>query len=378
MDNAEAHNILNSTQFGSRKGKMAISAVFLKRLSYDIIRQARLDAVMFDNDATACYDRMIASISAIISRRAGMSRQAARTLLVLLLRMRYHVRTAYGVASQAFSNAIKWLLGVMQGGGHSGSLWALTSSVMFDQMEATPGATFYSPNPKRGTRRIGEAFVDDTALWLLKMGLLLAVVIDMMSSSAQRWERLLFATGGALNLLKCFWYGIAWYYTHTGEPKMHKIKDTDPIIQLTSGSDPVPQTITRIEVTKGKCTLGVRLAPDGNDFDEFNYRLEQSTKMKQRLKMAPLNREQVGIGFRSIWKMMIQYPLGATCFTKKQCTKLQARYLPTFLSKQGINCMTASAVRHGPQTLGGMDIFNLETEQGVQHTKLLLAHMRQR
>jgi hypothetical protein len=41
---------------------------------------------------------------------------------------------------------------------------------------------------------------------------------------------------------------------------------------------------------------------------------------------------------------MIQYPLGATCFTKKQCSQIQAKYLPTFLSKMGINRMTATAV----------------------------------
>jgi hypothetical protein len=40
---------------------MLISAVLLKRLSYDIARQTRMDAIMFDNDATACYDRIIPS-----------------------------------------------------------------------------------------------------------------------------------------------------------------------------------------------------------------------------------------------------------------------------------------------------------------------------
>jgi hypothetical protein len=62
MYHAEKHNILHPGQYGSRKGKMAISAVLLKRLSYDIVRQARMDACMFDNDATACYDRMIPSL----------------------------------------------------------------------------------------------------------------------------------------------------------------------------------------------------------------------------------------------------------------------------------------------------------------------------
>jgi hypothetical protein len=55
MISAEKHGLLHHAQHGSRKGMMSISAVLLKRLSYDIIRQARMDACVFDNDASACY-----------------------------------------------------------------------------------------------------------------------------------------------------------------------------------------------------------------------------------------------------------------------------------------------------------------------------------
>jgi hypothetical protein len=158
---------------------------------------------------------------------------------------------------------------------------------------------------------------------------------------------------------------------------MMKTQPNDPDIQLTSGADfKTSHNIQRIEITKGMRTLGVRLAPNGNDNDEFNHRMTKATKMRDRLKLAPLNREHVGVGFCSIWKMKLQYPLGATCFTHKQCNRLQARYLPTFISKMGINRTTATAVRHGPHALGGMEIFHLETEQAVQHVKLITAHIR--
>jgi hypothetical protein len=97
-------------------------------------------------------------------------------LLIRLLRnMEYHVRTAYGVASFAFSNMNKLLLGVMQGGaGHSGTLWELTtSSIILGIMDETQGAGFYSPYPNQpGCQHTGEAFVDDTALWILQMRLM--------------------------------------------------------------------------------------------------------------------------------------------------------------------------------------------------------------
>ena len=215
---------------------------------------------------------------------------------------------------------------------------------MFDQMENTPGADFHSAHPTRDCHRTGEAFVDDTTLWLLQMGMLLTFAIALMQTSAQRWERLLHATGGALNLAKCFWYGIEWQFTPTGEPKMVHTTAGPPILLHSSPNLDNPATIQRVSTATGMRTLGVRLAPDGNDHDEFSYRIQQATKMQQRVAAAPLGREYVGIGFRAIWQMMIQYPLGSTCFTVQQCAKIQAKYLPTFLSKMGINRMTATAV----------------------------------
>jgi hypothetical protein len=110
MDHAQKYHLLHpSHQYGSwNKGKMCISAaVLLKCISYNhIVRQTRMDAIMFDNDARAwCYDRIIPSLAAMMSRRASrMTWNAAHVMIRLLLKMEYHVRTAYWVASIAFSN----------------------------------------------------------------------------------------------------------------------------------------------------------------------------------------------------------------------------------------------------------------------------------
>jgi hypothetical protein len=61
-------------------------------------------------------------------------------------------------------------------------------------------------------------------------------------------------------------------------------------------------------------------------------------------------------------------PPWSDVLSRKQCNKIQARYLPTFLSKMGINRTTATAVRHGPISLGGMNLIHLKTEQAVEHT----------
>ena len=43
----------------------------------------------------------------------------------------------------------------------------------------------------------------------------------------------------------------------------------------------------------------------------------------------------------------------------------------------GINRTTAMAIWHGPLNLGGFNIFNLETEQGVMKSKMTLYHLCQ-
>jgi hypothetical protein len=177
------------------------------------------------------------------------------------------------------------VLGIIQGAGHLGALWALvTSSIMLDQMEATPGATFNSSHPSRSIRWTGEAFVDDTSLWLLQMGMLLSAAAALMQVTAQQWERLLYATGGALNLAKCFWYGIEWTFTAAGEAQMTPTTMNGPNITLTAGAIPnQPALLQRISTTECQCTLGVCLAPDGNDNAEYLYRLQQARKMSHSI-----------------------------------------------------------------------------------------------
>ena len=53
---------------------------------------------------------------------------------------------------------------------------------------------------------------------------------------------------------------------------------------------------------------------DGRDVADFGCG-HQAKTMRHRIKSAPLGREHIGVGFRAIWKMTLQYPLGATCFT---------------------------------------------------------------
>ena len=51
--------ILNEGQWGSRSGRVSAEVVVLKMLTYEMSRLTRTDLISFDNDAKACYDRIV-------------------------------------------------------------------------------------------------------------------------------------------------------------------------------------------------------------------------------------------------------------------------------------------------------------------------------
>jgi hypothetical protein len=62
----EAYTQLAWEQYGSHEGNNAIEQALHKVLSFDLIRQDRMDADMCSNDAKSCYDRIVHSIASIL------------------------------------------------------------------------------------------------------------------------------------------------------------------------------------------------------------------------------------------------------------------------------------------------------------------------
>jgi hypothetical protein len=70
------------------------------------------------------------------------------------------------------------------------------------------------------------------------------------------------------------------------------------------------------------------------------------------------------------------YPLGATCFKEEECLEIQCKFLPTVLSKMGINRSTPTTVHSGPAMFAGMEVPELWTIQGSTENKLMISHLR--
>jgi hypothetical protein len=116
---------------------------------------------------------------------------------------------------------------------------------------------------------LGIAFVDDSSLYItskyqhdvdLDMAQNMPIEnkesIQSLNTTAQHWERLLFSTGGTINMQKSFWYLIAWEWKNS-VPKLVTSKSAPGKMVLISVSSPSLITIPRLEVTDSFQTLGV-------------------------------------------------------------------------------------------------------------------------
>jgi hypothetical protein len=88
-------------------------------------------------------------------------------------------------------------------------------------------------------------------------------MIGKMQAVAQIWERILYSSGGALDLPKCFWCLIYWQWIN-GRPQMMPNVSTPGVIALMQGHVPNYTVIKWLEVWQAMQTLGVCAALDGN------------------------------------------------------------------------------------------------------------------
>lgn len=93
MNNAEKHNLISDEQYGGRANRMAQSAVINKILYYNISHQQGMSAAFMDDDARACYDRIITPLSSLEAIKWGLSLQVANFTTNFIHNQKFHIRT---------------------------------------------------------------------------------------------------------------------------------------------------------------------------------------------------------------------------------------------------------------------------------------------
>jgi hypothetical protein len=204
---AERLCLFNSSCYGSRPGLSVVDPVLLKELKVLILYLSCTNQVIFHNDATFCYDRIIISLENLVVRQFGMPAEFSKHYGATLEQMKDYVSMALGLSGRSDSHSDKSpIYGTGQGSCASLSVWLEICCVLFDcHNQRSYGVNCTSPGGSVSFKTSMTGFADDKKGQTNNMAstylMPLQELISQMLSDVQLWGNLLHVSGGG-GLLK--------------------------------------------------------------------------------------------------------------------------------------------------------------------------------
>jgi hypothetical protein len=132
-------------------------------------------------------------------------------------------------------------------------------------------------------------------------------------------------------------------------------------------------SLEQVEVGEGRRTLGVRLAPDGNNKAEFEYLKEQCDQWANRIRSGTLPQTYTWQAFSTTIVSKLSYALPATTFTRTECESITRRLISATLSRSGINKHLLRDLVFGAIAMQGLGYPELYTWQGSKGIARLIS-----
>lgn len=207
MWQAELLGALGEEQGGSRKGRSA-----MKFLTFHTSELTRTSLAVMDNDAKACYDRIVMALATKRCESLGVPQNACTLFENILNTANYHISTKLGVSTESYSSSTNWKLhGPGQGNQSSPAIWAVVSTLILNTVKSKfTGTTFCDPQQQLSITHHMQAFVDDSSIWVNDfLNDIQGIsqdeqLLEELQKATSWWEQLLTTTGGTLQLSKCF------------------------------------------------------------------------------------------------------------------------------------------------------------------------------
>jgi hypothetical protein len=222
-----AHDLdkINKGQAGSQPGRNAIDMVNQKEMKYLYATLTRTGLATMDNNAKSCYDRITCNLAMMVSQYYGVSKEAASTQAETLQKMLYRIRTAIGDSKNSYSHSTTTPIHrTGQGSCASPAIWLLVSSLLMDCLyQIGYGMVMIDVFGDRTLRQLIDGFVDNTSLLTNLISTLLESndvehLTTRLRHDMNAWKELLKASGGKLELTKCFYYILTWKFDNKGNP----------------------------------------------------------------------------------------------------------------------------------------------------------------
>jgi Reverse transcriptase (RNA-dependent DNA polymerase) len=353
---ANDKNRLHPGQAGSRPGKKAIDVVLQKELKYLYARLTRTMLGTIDNDAKSCYDRIMCNLSMCVSQYYGVPINLCSVQAKTLKNSIFTLSTALGESNDKYRHSlITPIHGTGQGSCASPAIWLLISSLLMDILQSTTnGMNIIDINNKIMVKQWIEGFVDDTSIFT-NIDFISQCVKTMQKTLEEdgvKWAGLLAASGGKLELQKCFYYILSWSWNSKGDATPQEIKEQgeEGVIYLDKESK---IGVIQKEVFASHKTLGTYKCMNGNESDHYKYLYKKSEKFGYQAINGQLNKRQARMAYKTTYITSMLYSLPAMSLSEADTNTLQQPGIQSFLRIGGYEKnYPRAAVYAGPKFRG--------------------------
>ncbi|OEU17034.1 hypothetical protein FRACYDRAFT_239635 [Fragilariopsis cylindrus CCMP1102] len=374
----EDNYLINKGVYGCRPNRRAIDPVFVDVTQNEMAMVTRTPLVKFNNDATACFDRILVHLLSLCIRSYGMPKKLTKILGELLRVARYAIKTGIGISKETYQHSDESpAFGSGQGSGASAQGWTKLVSKLFDLHDKYGHGCKYADPWRLYNAIIGMlGFVDDNNItnngepWETVTDIIIRTQHD-----AQLWNDLLRATGGALNLDKCFAQVLAFQFGLNGAPV---IAPADPTLTITIQDRLLNKevTITPISPYKTYRFLGTEQGTSKNQKEQHGKLKKTSATHNRKLACSAMSPKCAWVHYSAVFLSSVGYPLSMCHLSQHQLHDLQKKYIPTLMNKIGIARTHAHALVFGPRSHGGIGCNDLRIEQGLDAVQNLIRQLR--
>ena len=228
--------------------------------------------------------------------------------------------------------------GVYQGNGAGPIIWAVVSSPLLQILREDGFGTFFrSAISQKTIRLVGYAFVDDTDLiQTARTNESFHEVHVHMQQALDLWEGLIKSTGGAIAVDKCRWWGVDFHWNQNGDWRYKTTAELNTSLFIKDTHE-VRDKVRQLEFNESYETLGVLLAADGNQDDQYKELCEWTANWADRLRISFLSESETVQAIQTSIMKKLEYPLLAMTLTREQCDNILKPLLRTALPRTRIN-----------------------------------------
>jgi hypothetical protein len=166
-----------------------------------------------------------------------------------------------------------------------------------------------------------SAFVDDTALLNLINRHLSHCIPFLLQSDAQLWEKLLFTSGGKLEIPKCKYSVLKWKFDSFGQASL--LNESSEDLTVVCSKTKQTMIIPYLSTNQAYKYVGLQIALDGDMREQVEDLHDKCNKLALVFTQSYFDPTDAAQGFMTIYGPIVKYPLSATSISESKMASIQ-------------------------------------------------------